>query len=232
MEREIAPSSAAPEASTFQVLTAIHSDRDLRPPSTHNIGGINKANNQKIRPSCIVPIPCASRALPQLPRFKTLPQQLRQRNRAASLAKAASVSYNTSSISHFPIYPSTHLPIYPFTPSRPNCLHHPTRTVPIDPCRRLIYNHLRWCRPCFPQADCRCLRARSVQEALAAGQNGEECHAQHGACRSRENGSRCKAKLASFSIRPKLTVTHSNNYQSGEKPAMTTFRMSRISLGS
>ena len=92
MEREIAPSSAAQAASTFLLLTAIHPDRHHRflviPEK------INKANTPKNRSSCIVPIPCASRALPQLPRFKTLPHHLRQRNRVGSLAKAASVSYN------------------------------------------------------------------------------------------------------------------------------------------
>lgn len=39
-------------------------------------------------------------------------------------------------------------------------------------------------RPCSPTQECRCLRARSRQEALAAGEDGEERHAKHGARRS------------------------------------------------
>jgi hypothetical protein len=51
---------------------------------------------------------------------------------------------------------------------------------------------LTTCRPLFPQR-CRWrFRTRSRQEAVAAGEDGEERHALHGARRQRENGGRSK----------------------------------------
>ena len=81
-------------ASSFDLSTTDCDPSRQTSPFPCKSRDINKANTSRTRPLCIVPIPCASRALPQLPRFRTLPHHHRQQNRVGSLAKAASVSYN------------------------------------------------------------------------------------------------------------------------------------------
>jgi hypothetical protein len=55
--------------------------------------------------------------------------------------------------------------------------------------------------PCLPTQSCRRLRARSGEEALSVGQNGEERHAQHGTGWQRANGGCGKTKRILLELR-------------------------------
>jgi hypothetical protein len=111
-------------------------------------------------------------------------------------------------------------------PSQADFAHHLTHlTHPLP--RSLSINSVRTANPartCPPQADRRPVGARARPQAVAAGQDGEERDAQHGAGRPRAHGGRSKLPLASKSVKQQLILS-SNNSPSGVRPAMTTFPM-------
>ena len=86
-------------------------------------------------------------------------------------------------------------------------------------------------RPCLPSICRRSLWPGLGQEALAAGQDGEERDAKHGACCERENGSRGKMISENPTLK-KIRLTplpRSNNFPFGVKPVMMMYPMLLIS---